>query len=154
MKTADELFDSLGYSKKQYGNRNIFYYQKNGAKEKFGFEFIFDKYWKNKGEIYPVCYSKEKEEAINITMQELQAINKKVEELRVDKIIRKVFLKKDNKLNQYPCNVYLQNALRFIVNKEYNTAYSEICWAIIKSGGKLTEEQEKIFKDINRRYFK
>lgn len=25
--------------------------------------------------------------------------------------------KKDNKLNQYPCNVYLQNALRFITEK-------------------------------------
>ena len=66
-----------------------------------------------------------------------------------DKILNKLFKINDNKLNQYPCSVYLQNALRFITEKEYDTAYSEICWAIIKSGGKLTEEQEKTFKNIH-----
>ena len=71
----------------------------------------------------------------------------------MDKIINKIFKRKDNKLKQYPCNVYLQNALRFIAEKEYDTAYSEICWAIIKSDGKLTEEQEKIFKKINSEVF-
>lgn len=60
-----------------------------------------------------------------------------------------IFKRKDNKLNQYPCDVYLCNALRFIEDKKYDTAYSEICWAIIKSGGKLTEKQEKIFKNIH-----
>ena len=69
-------------------------------------------------------------------------------------MISRIFKRKDNKLNEYPCNIYLQNALRFIVNKEYDEAYLEICWAIIKSGGKLTKEQEKIFKDNNRRCFK
>ena len=69
------------------------------------------------------------------------------------KIISKIFKRKDNKLNQYPCNVYLQNALRFITEKEYDTAYTEICWVIIKSGGKLTKEQEKIFKKINSEVF-
>lgn len=69
------------------------------------------------------------------------------------KIINKIFKRKDKKLNQYPCNVYLQNALRYIMNKEYDTAYLEICWAIIKSGGKLTKEQEIIFKDINKEVF-
>lgn len=72
----------------------------------------------------------------------------------MDGMINRIFRRKENKLNQYPCNVYLQNALRFIVNKENDEAYSEICWAIIKSGGRLTEEQEKIFKDINRRCIK
>lgn len=69
------------------------------------------------------------------------------------KIISKILKRKDNKLNQYPCNVYLQNALRFITEKKYDTAYSEICWAIIKSGAKLTKEQEKIFKKINSEVF-
>ena len=69
----------------------------------------------------------------------------------MDKVINKIFKRKDNKLNQYPCNVYLQNALYFIENKEYDIAYSEICWAIIKSGGKLTEKQENIFRDIDKR---
>ena len=71
-----------------------------------------------------------------------------------ENITNKIFKRKDdkdNKLNQYPCNVYLQNALRFITEKEYDTAYSEICWAIIKSGGNLTEEQEKIFKNNKQR---
>ena len=71
----------------------------------------------------------------------------------MDKIINKILKRKDNKLKQYPCDVYLQNALRFITEKKYDTAYSEICWAIIKSGGKLTEEQEKIFKNINSEVF-
>ncbi len=65
------------------------------------------------------------------------------------KIINKIFKRKDNKLNQYPCDAYLCNALQFIKDGKYYTAYSEICYAIIKSGGKLTEEQEKIFKNIN-----
>ncbi len=71
----------------------------------------------------------------------------------MDKIINNIFKRKKNKLNQYPCNVYLQNALRFITEKEYDTAYMEICWAIIKSGEKLTKEQEKIFKRINLEVF-
>ncbi len=72
----------------------------------------------------------------------------------MNKIISKIFKRKNNKLNQYPCNCYLQNALYFIENKEYNEAYSEICWAIIKSGDKLTEEQENRFKDINKKHCK
>lgn len=67
----------------------------------------------------------------------------------MDKIINKIFKRKDNELNQYPCNVYLRNALQFIEKRKYDEAYSEICWAIIKSGGKLTKEQEKIFKNIH-----
>lgn len=56
--------------------------------------------------------------------------------------------RKDDRLNKYSCNIYLQNALKAIVEKEYDFAYSEICWAIIKSGGELTEKQEKTFKRI------
>lgn len=65
-----------------------------------------------------------------------------------DKILNKLFKRNDNKLNQYPCNVYLRNALQFIEDRKYDTAYSEICWAVLKSGEKLTKDQEKIFKDI------
>ena len=56
--------------------------------------------------------------------------------------------RKDDRLNKYPCNIYLQNALKAIVEKEYDFAYLEICWAIIKSGEELTEKQEKTFKRI------
>ena len=77
-KTADEMFKKLGYEK-QENERYIFYYQYNGAKEKFGYEFTKPMY-EEQGEVYPVCYS-ETDEAISVTMQELQAINKKCEEL-------------------------------------------------------------------------
>lgn len=65
------------------------------------------------------------------------------------KIINEIFKRKNNKLNRYPCDIYLQNALRFITEEKYDIAYTEICYAIIKSGRKLTKEQEKIFKYIN-----
>ena len=60
-------------------------------------------------------------------------------------IINKILKRKNKKLNQYPCNVYLQNALQFLEYGESAKAYMEICWAIIKSGGKLTKDQEEIF---------
>ena len=81
-KTADEMFEELGYKKKEQKNeyvRYISYYQRNGANEEFGIEFSKSIY-EEQGEIYCVCHA-EKEEAIYINMQELQAINKKVEEL-------------------------------------------------------------------------
>lgn len=56
--------------------------------------------------------------------------------------------KKDSKLNQYPCNIYLQNALRFIAKKQYDVAYSEICYAIMKSGVRLTKEQDETLTRI------
>lgn len=79
MSEADKMFEELGYIKGKTNGGNLFYYQINGLKEKFGFEFIQTKYEKI-GEILPVCYGKN-DEAIPITIQELQAINKKVEEL-------------------------------------------------------------------------
>ena len=81
-KTADEMFKELGYEKKEQTNEyatHIWYYQRNGADEEFGIEFSKTKF-EEKGQVCCVCYS-EREEAIYINMQELQAINKKVEEL-------------------------------------------------------------------------
>ena len=74
MSKADEMFEKLGY-KKYISENIIFYYQLNGASEKYGIEFDLD----NK-EITPLCKSKDNI-AIYITMQELQAINEKVKEL-------------------------------------------------------------------------
>lgn len=85
--TADELFEELGYKKKEQKNEHatyIWYYQRNGANEEFGIEFAKSNF-EERGEIYCVCYS-EREEAIYINMQELQAINKKCMELRLDMI--------------------------------------------------------------------
>lgn len=74
MKTGDEMFKDLGY-KKYFNNDITFFYQNNGTGEQYGFEIYLEE-----REIYPVCYSEE-DEAILITIQELQAINKKCEEL-------------------------------------------------------------------------
>jgi len=73
-----------------------------------------------------------------------------------EKIISRIFKRKDNKdneFNKYPCNVYLQNALQLIVDRKYDIAFAEICWAIIKSGGKLTKDQKEIFKNIKYEVF-
>ena len=53
------------------------------------------------------------------------------------------------KLREYPCDVYLKNALSFISEGDTNSAYTEICWAIMKSGGELTDEQRKIFRELS-----
>lgn len=54
----------------------------------------------------------------------------------------------NNELNSYPCSDYLHNALRFIEQGEADVAYDEICYAIIKSGGKLTESEEEYRKKV------
>ena len=51
--------------------------------------------------------------------------------------------KRNRKLNEYPCDVYLHNALRFIADGKLQIAYEEICYAIIKSGGELTEAESQ-----------
>lgn len=54
----------------------------------------------------------------------------------------------NNELNSYPCSDYLHNALRFIAQGEANVAYDEICHAIIRSGGRLTESEEEYRKKV------
>lgn len=54
----------------------------------------------------------------------------------------------DNMLSEYPCDVYLHNALRFICKGQTGAAYKEICFAILKSGGELTEHEVKILSEI------
>ena len=43
--------------------------------------------------------------------------------------------KNDKVFSEYPCSVYLHNALRFITDKQPDIAYEEICYALLKSGG-------------------
>lgn len=50
---------------------------------------------------------------------------------------------KAEKLGNYPCSVYLHNALRFISEGKPQVAYDEICHAIIRSDGVLTEEERR-----------
>ena len=74
MSKADEMFKKLGYKKKE-DDISIFYYQHNGLKEEYGFDF-----YKRDKEIYPICHS-QNDEPIYFNIQELQAINEKVKEL-------------------------------------------------------------------------
>ena len=47
-----------------------------------------------------------------------------------------------------PCVDYLHNALRFIKDNKLNQAYEEICFAILKSNGILTKEEQGNFENI------
>lgn len=71
MKTADEMFEELGYTIQKIGNGKMIYYEYYNKNTKDIIQFWYDK-----------TISKYNEDESNyISMQELQAINKKVEEL-------------------------------------------------------------------------
>ena len=62
----------------------------------------------------------------------------------------KIFEKNKNKainqkLSTYPCVDFLHNALRFILENKTDVAYTEICYAIMKSGAELTEKEKVEF---------
>lgn len=61
------------------------------------------------------------------------------------------YLKKcyEKSLRRYPCDVFLHNALMFLKERKVEIAYDEICYAIIKSGGELTTE-EQAYREIFR----
>lgn len=67
-KTADELFKELGYEIWTNDKGTVFYKGENK-------NIIFDKYAKE------ICLSDKTELGVDITMKELQAINKKCQEL-------------------------------------------------------------------------
>lgn len=55
---------------------------------------------------------------------------------------------KKNPFSEYPCAVYLHNALHFLEEGHNTNAYTEICYAVIKSGGKLDEHEDYTFKKL------
>lgn len=59
---------------------------------------------------------------------------------------------KDAIFSDYPCADYLHNALRFIQNGKPDVAYTEICHALLRSGDKLSSEEEATFKQIQEKY--
>lgn len=70
----------------------------------------------------------------------------------------KIFLKKNKsdkkqlkELKKYPCDCYLSNALYFIETGEIDVAYKEICYAILRSGGKLSDSQLKKFNELRNK---
>lgn len=56
--------------------------------------------------------------------------------------------RKEDVFSQYPCSVFLHNALRFISEGKSDIAYEEICWALKRSGGELLEEEKKKFEEL------
>lgn len=57
--------------------------------------------------------------------------------------------KTNQKMSTYPCVNFLHNALRFVLENEIDVAYTEICYAIIKSGAELTETEKAEFDKRN-----
>lgn len=51
---------------------------------------------------------------------------------------------------RYPCSFFLHNALRFISQNKSEVAYEEICHAIKRSGGELTEEEKEHLKALKK----
>lgn len=48
-------------------------------------------------------------------------------------------------LNGYPCSDFLHSALELIACGKAKAAYGEICHAIIRSGGKLTDAEHEMW---------
>ena len=63
----------------------------------------------------------------------------------------KIFAKNKNnainkKISTHPCVDFLHNSLRFILENKTDVAYTEICYAIMKSGSELTETEKAEFE--------
>ena len=61
------------------------------------------------------------------------------------------FFKKKNSLNQYPCDIYLHNALRFTAEGKSDAAYTEICCAIMRSGGILSDKELQKYRELTNK---
>lgn len=57
---------------------------------------------------------------------------------------------RNNRLKEYPCDIYLHNALECLMEGKVNLAYSEICWAIHKSFGELSKEEKQHWEKIEK----
>lgn len=45
---------------------------------------------------------------------------------------------------------FLHNALHFLARNKPEVTYGEICYALLKSGNKLTDEEQKIFDNYRK----
>lgn len=66
---------------------------------------------------------------------------------KIHKRIRKI---DSQRLIAYPADYFIHNSLRFIYDNNMNDAYEEVCFAILKSGGELSDEEESYFNKIRR----
>lgn len=66
-------------------------------------------------------------------------------------IFRKMKQKsKDRIFSEYPCADFLHNVLHFLARNKPEVTYGEICYALLKSGNKLTDEEQKIFDNYRK----
>lgn len=66
-------------------------------------------------------------------------------------IFRKMKQKsKDRIFSEYPCADFLHNTLHFLARNKPEVTYGEICYALLKSGNKLTDEEQKIFDNYRK----
>lgn len=66
----------------------------------------------------------------------------------IDNIAERKKKQKDRVYSQYPCSVYLHNALRFISEGKPKVAYEEICWALTKAGVMLSQKEYHEWREI------
>jgi len=57
--------------------------------------------------------------------------------------------KREKAYGEYPCDMFLNNAIRFICEEKYDAAISEICWCISKANGRFYDEVKKMIVDRN-----
>lgn len=77
-------------------------------------------------------------------------IERKIKKKMIN-IFRKMKQKsKDRIFSEYPCADFLHNALHFLARNKPEVTYGEICYALLKSGNKLTDEEQKIFDNYRK----
>ena len=57
--------------------------------------------------------------------------------------------KKEKTYGEFPCDVYLNNAIRFICEGKYDNAISEICYCISKADGIFYDNVKKMIAEKN-----
>lgn len=50
---------------------------------------------------------------------------------------------------RYPCDMYLNNAIRLICEQKYDNAISEICYCISRANGRFYDDIKKMIADKN-----
>ena len=53
--------------------------------------------------------------------------------------------------SDYPCSYFLHNALRFLKEDRPDIAYTEICYALLHAGDKLSDDEKNTFEYIKNK---
>lgn len=57
--------------------------------------------------------------------------------------------KKEKTYGEFPCDMYLNNAIRFICEGKYDGAIKEICYCISKANGRFYDGVKKMIVEKN-----